>query len=111
MRFCFFACTKRLVEFAVFPTPATYGHHKFYTNMVENVDRGPMMVGVVWMFQCIAFALVAIRLYARLVVVQTYSWDDHCFNAAVVSLFFFQTICDRFPTSNFINEPCMTPEA
>lgn len=48
------------------------------------------MVGVLWMFQCIAFALVAIRLYARLVVVQTYSWDDHCFNAAVVSLFYIQ---------------------
>lgn len=55
--------------------------------MVEIAKRGPMMVGVLWMFQCIAFALVALRLYARLVVVQTYGWDDHCFNVSVVSPF------------------------
>lgn len=45
-----------------------------------------MMVGVLWMFQFIAFALIALRLYARLLVVQTYGWDDHCFNASVVGL-------------------------
>lgn len=50
--------------------------------------EGPMLVGVLWMFQCIAFALVALRLYARLVVVQTYGWDDHLFNITVVSLLF-----------------------
>lgn len=50
--------------------------------------EGPMLVGVLWMFQCIAFGLVALRLYARLVVVQNYGWDDHCFNVTVVSLLF-----------------------
>lgn len=47
--------------------------------------EGPMLVGVLWMFQCIAFGLVVLRLYARLVVVQNYGWDDHCFNVTVVS--------------------------
>lgn len=48
-----------------------------------------MMLGVMWMFQIIAFGLVSLRLYARLNVVQTYGWDDHFFNAAVV--------CSLFP--------------
>lgn len=44
-----------------------------------------MMVGVLWMFQALAFILVGLRLYTRLVVMSNYGWDDHFFNAAVVS--------------------------
>lgn len=50
-----------------------------------------MMLGIMWMFQIIAFSLVSLRLYARLNVVQTYGWDDHFFNTAVV--------CSPFPQS------------
>ncbi|KAJ4397469.1 hypothetical protein N0V93_001698 [Gnomoniopsis smithogilvyi] len=60
--------------------------------MGEITMRGPMMVGVLWMFQAIAFALVALRLYARLVVVQTYGWDDHCFNVAVLLLLLYTVL-------------------
>lgn len=45
-----------------------------------------MMLGVMWMFQAIAFILVGLRLYTRLVVMSNYGWDDHFFNAAVVSI-------------------------
>lgn len=51
---------------------------------MDNTDKGPMLLEVVWTFQAIAFALVGLRLYARLRVVQTYGWDDHFFNASVV---------------------------
>lgn len=53
--------------------------------MVVVMQRAPMMVGVLWMFQAFAFILVGLRLYTRLVVMSNYGWDDHCFNAAVVS--------------------------
>ncbi|KUI70304.1 hypothetical protein VM1G_06441 [Cytospora mali] len=45
------------------------------------------MLGVMWMFQAIAFILVGLRLYTRLVVMSNYGWDDHFFNAAVGRLF------------------------
>lgn len=51
---------------------------------MDTSDKGPMLLGVVWTFQVFAFALVGLRLYARLRVVQTYGWDDHFFNASVV---------------------------
>lgn len=44
-----------------------------------------MMLGIIWMFQFIAFILVGLRLYTRLVVVHNYGIDDHFFNFAVVS--------------------------
>lgn len=44
-----------------------------------------MMLGVLWMFQAIAFILVGLRLYTRLVVMSNFGWDDHFFNAAAVS--------------------------
>lgn len=44
-----------------------------------------MMVGVLWMFQAIAFILVGLRLYTRLVVVHAYGIDDHFFNFSVVN--------------------------
>lgn len=44
-----------------------------------------MMVGILWMFQVIAFILVGLRLYTRLVVLHVYGIDDHFFNFAVVS--------------------------
>lgn len=48
-------------------------------------QKAPMMVGVLWMFQLIAFILVGFRLYTRLVVMHIYGIDDHFFNFAVVS--------------------------
>lgn len=54
--------------------------------MIPVVQRAPMTLGVMWMFQVIAFLLVGLRLYTRLVVMSNYGWDDHFFNAAVVSL-------------------------
>lgn len=50
-----------------------------------------MMLGVVWMFQLIAFIFLGLRLYTRLVVINNYGWDDHFFNLSVVrkSLFNF----------------------
>lgn len=54
--------------------------------MVETDGRAPTMLGVLWTFQAIAFTLVGLRLYARLLVVQTYGWDDHFFNGAVVRI-------------------------
>lgn len=44
-----------------------------------------MMVGVLWMFQVIAFILVGFRLYTRLAVIHIYGIDDHFFNFSVVS--------------------------
>lgn len=46
-----------------------------------------MMLGIMWMFQVIAFILVGFRLYTRLVVVHNYGIDDHFFNFTVVSTF------------------------
>lgn len=46
-----------------------------------------MMLGILWMFQVIAFILVGFRLYTRLVVVHNYGIDDHFFNLTVVSKF------------------------
>lgn len=46
-----------------------------------------MMLGILWMFQVIAFILVGLRLYTRLVVMHNYGIDDHCFNFSVVSTF------------------------
>lgn len=54
--------------------------------MEPIIQRAPMMLGVMWMFQAIAFILVGLRLYTRLVVMSNYGWDDHFFNAAAVSL-------------------------
>lgn len=48
-----------------------------------------MMVGVLWMFQVIAFILVGFRLYTRLVVMHIYGVDDHFFNFAVASTIHF----------------------
>lgn len=53
--------------------------------MVPVGGSAPTMLGIMWMFQIIAFGLVSLRLYARLNVVQKYGWDDHFFNTAVVS--------------------------
>lgn len=46
-----------------------------------------MMLGIMWTFQVIAFILVGLRLYTRLVVVHNYGIDDHFFNFTVVSTF------------------------
>ncbi|POS73230.1 hypothetical protein DHEL01_v208375 [Diaporthe helianthi] len=50
------------------------------------LQEAPMLVGVLWMFQVIAFILVALRLYTRLIVIHNYGMDDHFFNLAVVIL-------------------------
>lgn len=52
--------------------------------MVQIGGLAPMLLGILWTFQFIAFGLVGLRLYTRLHVVQTYGWDDHFFNIAVV---------------------------
>lgn len=46
-----------------------------------------MMLGIMWMFQVIAFILVGFRLYTRLVVMHNYGIDDHFFNFTVVGAF------------------------
>ncbi|KAF3764184.1 hypothetical protein M406DRAFT_258120 [Cryphonectria parasitica EP155] len=60
--------------------------------MDRIAGKAPMMLAVLWTFQAVAFALVGLRLYARLVVVQTYGWDDHCFNGAVILLFVYNVL-------------------
>lgn len=50
-------------------------------------QEAPKMLGIMWMFQVIAFVLVGLRLYTRLVVMHNYGIDDHFFNLAVVSIF------------------------
>lgn len=68
------------------------------------MQRAPMMIGVLWMFQGIAFILVGLRLYTRLVVMSNYGWDDHFFNAAVVSILprVLHAIRTIFATSTFL---------
>lgn len=51
---------------------------------MEISGKAPLMLGVLWTFQLIAFALISFRLYARLVVVQMYGWDDYMFGLTVV---------------------------
>lgn len=65
--------------------------------MVAIGGSAPMMLGVMWTFQAIAFCLVALRVYARLNVVQTYGWDDHLFNGAVVRTCVFSLYLSLFP--------------
>lgn len=57
-----------------------------------------MMLGIMWTFQVIAFILVGLRLYTRLVVVHNYGIDDHFFNFTVVSTFH---ICEALPVTRF----------
>lgn len=57
-----------------------------------------MMLGIMWMFQIIAFILVGFRLYTRLVVVHNYGIDDHFFNLTVVSTFL---LYEALPVTRF----------
>lgn len=49
--------------------------------------EAPTMIGILWMLTFIAFVLVGLRLYTRLVVIHNYGWDDHFFNLSVVRNF------------------------
>ncbi|ROW04775.1 hypothetical protein VMCG_04897 [Cytospora schulzeri] len=60
--------------------------------MEPIIQRAPMMLGVMWMFQAIAFILVGLRLYTRLVVMSNYGWDDHFFNTAVFLLLVYTVL-------------------
>lgn len=62
-----------------------------------------MMVGVMWMFQVIAFILVALRLYTRLVVMHIYGIDDHFFNFTVVST---SLLYETFPMTRLFPRCC-----
>lgn len=66
-------------------------------------EKAPMMVGVLWMFQVIAFILVGLRLYTRLVVVHAYGIDDHFFNLSVVNK--PPTLIPNIPDSPVISGP------
>lgn len=69
-----------------------------------------MMLGIMWTFQVIAFILVGLRLYTRLVVVHNYGIDDHFFNFTVVSTFHFYEALPvtRFPLLLFVNPSVRT---
>ncbi|KAK2598648.1 hypothetical protein N8I77_012043 [Diaporthe amygdali] len=53
------------------------------------MSEAPKFLGILWTFQVIAFTLVGLRLYTRLVVLHNYGIDDHFFNFAVFWLFVY----------------------
>lgn len=64
-----------------------------------------MMVGVLWMFQVIAFILVGLRLYTRLAVLHIYGIDDHFFNLSVVST---SHLCESRPMTRLFSHVVVT---
>ncbi|KAG8159905.1 hypothetical protein KVR01_010542 [Diaporthe batatas] len=69
--------------------------------------QAPLMLGVVWTFQLIAFILVGLRLYTRLVVIHNYGMDDHFFNLSVFCLLVYViliSIATRYGLGQPINE-------
>ncbi|KAI3397110.1 hypothetical protein diail_11253 [Diaporthe ilicicola] len=71
-------------------------------------QEAPMMLGVLWMFVVIAFILVGLRLYTRMVVMQNYGIDDHFFNFAVLCLVVYVillTIAARYGLGQEMTDP------
>ncbi|KAG6368837.1 hypothetical protein INS49_003053 [Diaporthe citri] len=71
-------------------------------------QKAPMMVGIMWMFQVIAFILVGFRLYTRLVVMHIYGIDDHFFNFAVFCLLVYvilMTVAARYGLGQEMTNP------
>lgn len=54
---------------------------------VNDLGRGPAIVGVLWAFTTIAVLAVALRLYLRSRILHSVGWDDGFMVAAVVSLY------------------------
>ncbi|KAK7708366.1 hypothetical protein SLS63_013503 [Diaporthe eres] len=71
-------------------------------------QKAPMMVGVLWMFQVIAFILVGFRLYTRLAVIHIYGIDDHFFNFSVFCLLVYvilMTVAARYGLGQEMTDP------
>lgn len=45
---------------------------------------GPWAIGVMWALTVVVFIFVVLRVYTRVVVVQSFGVDDHVFNLAFV---------------------------
>lgn len=50
---------------------------------------GPWAIGVMWALTVVVFIFVVLRVYTRVVVVQSFGVDDHVFNLAFVLLVFY----------------------